>query len=141
MAKAISIEDIKSKIERNNAFIAKIREREADEPYGDDFLRSGADVYVDENHLLEAQMELIKNGCQRWFFAYATLDGQVCDHRWVNTKYGYKLVVDMPDGSSVWTTAQTAKGLAKKGLKQVEVRKVAWCKSVVSAYSMHPHIE
>ena len=68
-----------------------------------------------------------KGGCE-WFLEYATLDGKLVDAHWCNTKFGSSLRVKMPDGSVVWTTACTAKGLAKKGLKKVECLRPAWFK-------------
>lgn len=76
----------------------------------------------------KAKIDLIKNGGCAWFLEYATLDGKLVDAHWCNTMYGSKLRAEMPDGSVVWTTATTAKGLAKKGLKQVECKRPAWYK-------------
>jgi hypothetical protein len=76
--------------------------------------------------LAKDKINLINNGGCSWFTEYATLDGQLVNAVWCNTKYGYSLRVTMPDGSIVWTTASTAKGLARKGLKQVECRRPAW---------------
>ena len=72
------------------------------------------------------KIQLIKDGGCAWFTEYATLDGTVVKARWCDTKYGYSLRAEMPDGSVVWTTAHTAKGLAKKGLKKVECKRPAW---------------
>ena len=72
------------------------------------------------------KIKLIKDGGCAWFQEYATLEGKLVDARWINTKFGYSLRVNMPDGSTVWTTANTAKGLAKKGLKKVECKRPAW---------------
>lgn len=74
------------------------------------------------------KIALINEGGCMWFREYATLDNQLVDARWCNTKFGYSLMASMPDGSVVWTTATTAKGLAKKGLKQVECKRPAWFK-------------
>ena len=74
------------------------------------------------------KIELIKNGGCMWFTEYATLDGKLVNAHWCNTKYGLKLRAVMPDGTVVWTTADTAKGLAKKGLKRVECLRPAWYK-------------
>jgi hypothetical protein len=47
----------------------------------------------------------------------------------------------MPDGSVVWTSACTKKGLAKKGLKMVECLRPAWykfhssCSGMLGVYS------
>lgn len=72
------------------------------------------------------KINLIKNGGCAWFEEYATLDGQVVNAHWCNTRYGYKLRVVMPDKSVVWTTADTVKGLAKIGLKKVSCKRPAW---------------
>lgn len=72
------------------------------------------------------KIQLIKDGGCAWFTEYATLDGTVVKARWCDTKYGYSLRAEMPDGKVVWTTANTAKGLAKKGLKKVECKRPAW---------------
>lgn len=72
------------------------------------------------------KIELIKRGGCEWFTEYATMDGKLVNARWCNTRFGTSLRVEMPDGSVVWTTASTQKGLAKKGLKKVECLRPAW---------------
>lgn len=72
------------------------------------------------------KIALIKDGGCAWFPEYATLDGKLVKAHWCNTKYGCSLRVEMPDGSVVWTTSTTAKGLAKRGLKRVECLRPAW---------------
>lgn len=74
------------------------------------------------------KIDLIKDGGCAWFLEYATLDGTLVNAHWCNTTYGNSLRVEMPDGRVVWTTANTAKGLAKKGLKKVECKRPAWYK-------------
>lgn len=76
--------------------------------------------------LYKDKIQLIKDGGTAWFTEYATLDGQIVDAHWCNTKFGYSLRVEMPDGKVVWTTSSTKKGLAKRGLKLVECRRPAW---------------
>ena len=76
--------------------------------------------------LLKKKINLILNGGCEWFPGYATLDGKWVDARWCNTKFGRSLRAEMPDGSVVWTTSTTDKGLAKKGLKRVECYRPAW---------------
>lgn len=76
--------------------------------------------------LARDKIALIKDGGCMWFSEYATLDGTLVKARWCNTKYGYSLRAEMPDGTVVWTTADTAKGLAKRGLKKVECLRPAW---------------
>lgn len=74
----------------------------------------------------QEKIDLIKRGGCEWFVEYATLDGELVDAKWCNTKYGSKLRVEMPDGSVVWTNSITAKGLAKRGLKMVYCLRPAW---------------
>ena len=76
----------------------------------------------------ESKISLINDGGCMWFTEYATLDGKLVKAHWCNTKYGSSLRAVMPDGSVVWTTALTDKGLAKKGLKRVECLRPAWFK-------------
>ena len=76
----------------------------------------------------EKKISLIKDGGCAWFAEYATLDNQLVEAHWCNTKFGTSLRAVMPDGKVVWTTALTAKGLAKKGLKVVECKRPAWFK-------------
>lgn len=84
--------------------------------------------HVEERGIRVAKekIALIEDGGCAWFSEYATLDGQLVRARWCNTKYGYSLRAEMPDGSVVWTTASTKKGLAKKGLKMVKCLRPAW---------------
>ena len=79
-----------------------------------------------EVNLAKDKIALIKDGGCMWFPEYATLDGTLIKARWCNTKYGYSLRAEMPDGSVVWTTADTKKGLAKKGIKKVMCKRPAW---------------
>ena len=72
------------------------------------------------------KIALIKDGGCAWFTEYATLDGELVDARWIETRFGWSLRVRMPNGETVWTTATTQKGLAKKGLKRVECKRPAW---------------
>ena len=72
------------------------------------------------------KIQLIKDGGCAWFREYATLDGLLVRAKWCNTRYGSSMRVEMPDGSVVWTTSTTAKGLAKRGLKAVECKRPAW---------------
>ena len=82
------------------------------------------------------KIALINDGGCAWFAEYATLDGKLVNARWCNTKFGYSLRAEMPDGSVVWTTADTAKGLAKRGLKRVECKRPAWYAFKSSASGM-----
>lgn len=92
--------------------------------------------------LVKDKLALIKDGGCAWFPEYATLDGQLINARWCKcrsfTGYGteYKLRMEMPDGSVQWTTATTAKGLAKRGVKRVLCKRPAWYKFQSSAGGM-----
>lgn len=72
------------------------------------------------------KIALIQDGGCAWFEEYSTLDGELVDAHWCDTRYGYKLRVVMPDKSVVWTSAGTTKGLAKIGLKKVRCKRPAW---------------
>lgn len=79
-----------------------------------------------EMRLCRDKIALIKDGGTAWFTEYATLDGQLVNARWCNTKYGFRLRVEMPDGEVIWTGSGTKQGLAKRGLKMVECKRPAW---------------
>lgn len=72
------------------------------------------------------KIKLIENGGTEWFVEYATLDGQLINAKWCNTRYGSKLRAEMPNGEVVWTSSFTEKGLAKRGIKLVDCRRPAW---------------
>lgn len=72
------------------------------------------------------KIDLIKRGGCAWFAEYATMDGELINAVWCDTRYGYKLRAEMPDGSVVWTSASTPAGLAKRGIKAVECLRPAW---------------
>ncbi len=76
--------------------------------------------------LCRDKISLIKDGGCAWFTEYATLDGQLVNAHWCNTKFGTSLRVEMPDGKVIWTTSCTKKGLARRGLKMVECKRPAW---------------
>lgn len=76
--------------------------------------------------LAKDKIRLIKDGGCMWFPEYATLDGTLIKANWCHTKFGHSLRAEMPDGSVVWTTADTPKGLAKKGIKKVLCKRPAW---------------
>ena len=84
----------------------------------DDFMLRGA----------KQKIELIKSGGLAWFKEYTTLEGWPVKSKWVDGAWGQRLRVYMPDGKTVWTTAKTAKGLAKHGLKAVAALRPAWYK-------------
>lgn len=90
-----------------------------------------------ELQLCKDKIALIKDGGTAWFTEYATLDGQLVDAHWCNTRYGLSLRAVMPDGQVIWTTALTKKGLAKKGLKMVECRRSAWYRFHSSGKGMY----
>ena len=127
MAK-VTVEELKAQLDRINEIRRDRAERIANcEVESTDCALS---IMADREQadLINAQIEIIENGGTSWFQEYATLDGVLVDGRWVDTRYGYKLVCDMPDGETVWTTANTEKGLARRGLKKVMVRRTAWAK-------------
>lgn len=77
--------------------------------------------------LAQDKISLIKRGGCAWFQEYATLDGVVVHTNWYENKFGgWSLRAVMPDKSVVWTSANTKKGLAKKGLKKVLCLRPAW---------------
>ena len=126
MATIITAEEIKRSIERVRENQRSRAERIANCEVEDTDCymsimsdRAALDVY-------ERQLEILEDGGYAWFDEYATLDGELVDARWVETRYGVKLVADMPNGETVWTTATTDKGLAKRGLRKVRVKRAAW---------------
>ena len=72
------------------------------------------------------KIDLIKRGGCAWFTEYATTDGTLINAKWCDTRYGYRLRAEMPDGSVVWTSASTPAGLAKRGIKAVQCLRPAW---------------
>lgn len=77
-------------------------------------------------NLCQDKIHLIQNGGCEWFTEYATTDGVLVDARWCDTRFGSRLRVKMPDGSVIWTSASTKKGLAKYGIKRVRCLRPAW---------------
>ena len=123
-------EELIKKLEDEIAFTHDVRERRAErianwQTDEDDCFISER---VDERSILlnRQKIELIRNGGCAWFTEYATLDGTLVKAHWCNTKFGLSLRVEMPDGSVVWTTSTTPKGLAKRGLKTVSCLRPAW---------------
>lgn len=90
-----------------------------------------------ELQLCRDKIDLIKDGGAAWFREYATLDGQLVNARWCNTRYGTSLRVEMPDGGVIWTTSCTKRGLAKRGLKMVECKRAAWYRFHSSGRGMY----
>ena len=73
------------------------------------------------------KISLLKRGGCEWFVEYATLDGVLVHSFEFENKYGrYTKGFKMPDGTTVFTSADTAKGLAKKGIKRVLCLRPAW---------------
>lgn len=85
-------------------------------------------IKVDSDSLsqIDMKLHLLRNGGTSWFLEYATLDGTIIKARWCNTKYGTKLRAVMPNGEVVWTSSDTSKGLAKRGIKKVLCKRPAW---------------
>lgn len=75
---------------------------------------------------ISMKLHLLRNGGTSWFLEYATLDGTIIQARWCNTKYGTKLRAVMPNGEVIWTSSDTARGLAKRGIKKVLCKRPAW---------------
>ena len=84
--------------------------------------------HFDDMAITEAKrkIELINDGGTAWFDEYATLDGQLVEYTECITQYGWTRRFEMPNGEVVFTSAHTAKGLAKKGLKMVRCLRPAW---------------
>ena len=84
--------------------------------------------HFDEMAISEAEkkIKLINNGGAAWFNEYATLDGQLVNSAECITQYGWTRRFEMPNGEVVFSSAHTAKGLAKKGLKEVRCLRPAW---------------
>jgi hypothetical protein len=129
-SKIVTIESLKADIARYQKSLDERNERinrwETDE---DDCFIS-IKVETDGIKAAEMKIKIIENGGTQWFDWYTDLNGVVCeDARWVQTKYGYSLVVNFADGRTIWTTATTEKGLARKGLKKISARFPVWVKS------------
>ena len=121
------VEQLKAEIERNQKAISNRIDRvlACETDWDDCFISQrceerGISVAKDKISLIE------KDGGFGWFTEYATLDGTLINARWCNTKFGSSLRCEMPDGTVVWTTAMTKKGLAKKGIKRVLCKRPAW---------------
>lgn len=72
------------------------------------------------------KLALLRSGGLAWFSEVATLDGVVVPSKWIETAWGTRRCVTLPDGRVVWTSAQTADGLARHGLKAVLCLRPAW---------------
>ena len=122
------VKELKEEIARMRHSIEERNERifNCEVDYDDCFISIRCEQRGIRNN--QDKIDLIENGGTAWFREYTTLDGKLVNARWCNTKYGSSLRAEMPDGSVVWTTALTQKGLAKKGLKAVECRRPAWFK-------------
>lgn len=120
------IKSLEAEIERLQESIDRRAERVAncETDYDDCFISERCESRTISTN--KRKIELIKDGGCAWFCEYATLDGKLVNAHWCKTRYGYSLKAEMPDGSVVWTTADTAKGLAKRGLKKVECKRPAW---------------
>lgn len=130
MSQKVSIESLENEIKHLESIIQnrdeRIKRGEVDE---DDCFIS---MKVNSDGIKAANMKIniIKGGGTAWFDWYKDMNGVPCtDANWVQTKYGLSLCVNFADGRTVWTTATTEKGLAKKGLVKVEALFPAWVKS------------
>ena len=128
--KVVSIESLEAKIARYREMIENRQRRiNAGETDEDDCFIS---MKVEADGIETAQMEIdiIKNGGTGWFEWFTDLNGTPCtDANYVLTKFGYSWVVNFADGRTIWSSAQTAKGLARKGLIKVMGKFPAWVKS------------
>lgn len=79
-------------------------------------------------HLIDDKIRLLKNGGCHWFVEYQSTSGvHEKKHHWFENKFGgWSLRVELIDGTVIYTSADTEKGLAKKGLKKVLVLRPAW---------------
>ena len=122
------IRSLQKDIERNHDSIADRERRIMDgrtdmddcflSQHNDEFMLRGA----------RQKIALLKSGGLAWFRDYQTLEGFPVKAKWVQGAWGERLRVYMPDGKTVWTSAKTAKGLAKNGLKAVAALRPAWFK-------------
>ena len=79
-------------------------------------------------HLCNDKIRLIQAGGCHWFVEYQSVDGvPEKDHHWFTNKFGgMSCRVELADGRVIFTSADTEKGLAKKGLKKVLALRPAW---------------
>lgn len=82
-----------------------------------------------DREALENQIAILENGGLAQFEGFATIDGEVLDWDWVDTRYGRKLRVEMPDGEVVWTAALTRNGLRRRGIMRVTYTAAAWSRA------------
>lgn len=80
------------------------------------------------SHLIDDKIQLIQDGGCHWFVEYQSTSGvHEKKHNWFENKFGgWSLRVELMDGTVVYTSADTEKGLAKKGLKKVLALRPAW---------------
>lgn len=78
--------------------------------------------------LIDDKIRLIKDGGCHWFVEYQSTSGvHEKKHNWFENKFGgWSLRVELMDGTVIYTSADTEKGLAKKGLKKVLALRPAW---------------
>ena len=78
--------------------------------------------------LCDRKIQLIRDGGCHWFMEYQSLDGvPEKSHNWFTNKFGGSSCrVELADGRVIFTSADTEKGLAKKGLKKVLALRPAW---------------
>lgn len=126
----VTIESINRELERVREIQRERAEHIADCDYDMDdcFLSAHSDNLQEQ--LLRAQLSILENGGMAEFVAIETLDGELCKSFWFKGKYGETRRVEKPNGEVVYTSAMTDKGLAKKGLCKVKVKRPAWAKYV-----------
>ena len=120
-----SLENEKARIQKNQLDRSqRIANWETDED--DCFISIRCDERA--SHLCDDKIRLIKDGGCHWFVEYQSTAGvHELKHCWFENKFGgYSLRVELVDGTVIYTSADTEKGLAKKGLKKVLALRPAW---------------
>ena len=136
-SKIVTIESLKADIARYQQCLDNRNERIARGETDEDDCFISIKVETDGIRAAEMKIKIIEAGGTDWFDWYTDLDGVVCsDAHWVNTKYGYSLVVNFADGRTIWTSATTEKGLARRGLKKISARFPVWVKSFCNGSGM-----
>lgn len=111
---------------RSNQDAREDRMRNCEYDLDDCFISTMASSLSEEKY--SAQQQILQNQGYAEFTVFATLDGKLCEGKLCHTMYGDKYRVEMPDGSVVWTSAFTSKGLARRGLKLMKAKHTAWAK-------------
>lgn len=87
--------------------------------------------------LLEAKIEILRNGGVAEFQELYYLDGTPTNATLVSTSYGIRFLVHHPDGFEEWVNPYTKeKTLARKGYRLATVIHPAWAKIKGSGYGL-----